>query len=219
MEEVSFDSTAEEQSYSGIGTGDYYNDPNPYSLEKQRIQLFGARLLQPFSIVENPINQSAATLVQTQQTPKGDQQSDSQRDEIRRVAVEASCSEGEQMWKVAGYGDNEVGGGHLGCAASVSGVLLRAGYAGIRTASVDGLASQLKERGWQRHEITKGVKPGDVVILARHPGRTHGHTGIIGEDGKFYQNDGHCWKATDLTADLRRRLWGSYVLRAPGAEN
>lgn len=129
------------------------------------------------------------------------------------IADVAKESLGKKMWRAAGYKDSEVGGGSLGCAASVTAVLEKSGVKGVHTAWVPTLAEQLKAAGAQRHEIKDGLKPGDVVILAPPRGSNIGHCGIIGEDGKLYNNSGREWFKQDINDQLRWRGPGSYVLR------
>lgn len=112
--------------------------------------------------------------------------------------------------------------GNLGCAASVSAALNRAGFTYARHAGVGGLSQILQRNGWTRHEGLQNARPGDVVVIARRAGWENGgggsHIGIVGENGKVYHNSSgrHQW-----IEDSLQRVFGGgmmrFVLRPPGS--
>ena len=104
-----------------------------------------------------------------------------------RIVSAARESVGQQLFKfIPGTP------GNLGCAASVSAALNKAGFNYARHAGVYGLSQQLEKNGWSKHEGIQDAKPGDVVVIVRRSGWQNGgggsHIGIVGENGKVYHN-------------------------------
>lgn len=93
-----------------------------------------------------------------------------------KIVANAANLLGQSLW--TRYMSN----GNLGCAASVSTVLQRAGFSYANSASVQGLEQQLLSHGWHR---SSGPQAGDVVC--GYGGTSSGHVGIIGQ-GTSYDN-------------------------------
>jgi hypothetical protein len=99
---------------------------------------------------------------------------------------------------------------NLGCAASVSQVLNSAGYRIPSTESTDQLYDNIVKAGWQ--PVPLGT-PGSVVI-APTIGSNHGHTGIVGSDGRIYSNSSATGKWTgNYTAASWARYYGGKGLK------
>jgi N-acetyl-anhydromuramyl-L-alanine amidase AmpD len=75
-------------------------------------------------------------------------------------------------------------GGNLGCAGGVCKILNDQGYQLSPTLSTSGLYDELKSAGWR--EVDPHT-PG-AVIVSPTVGGTHGHTGIVGQNGLIYSN-------------------------------
>ena len=111
--------------------------------------------------------------------------------------------------------------GRLGCAASVSGVLKKAGFDYANSTLVYGLHKQLTQNGWQKFPISE-ARPGDVVIGIRRSSWKNGgggsHIGIVGEGNTSFHNSSarRQWFKDKLSSwnSSRYRL-GVYVLRPP----
>lgn len=110
--------------------------------------------------------------------------------------------------------------GRLGCAASVSAALNKAGFNYARHAGVGGLTQILMRNGWTRHEGIQNARPGDVVVVARRAGWENGgggsHIGIVGENGKVYHNSSG---RQQWIEDSLQRVFGGgmmrFILRPP----
>lgn len=128
---------------------------------------------------------------------------------------------GQQLWAQGKY-RNVVQGGNLGCAASVTEVLQKAGFSYASSAGVGNLTDQLKARGWKQLPVSQ-AQPGDVVYGHRgnlHAGGGNGHIGIVGENGSVYHNSSRktTWSHDNLNSVFTRRFGGNtYVLRPPTA--
>ncbi len=100
---------------------------------------------------------------------------------------------GEQMWN---HPTNYMSNGEFGCAASVSNVLKLAGIDFPGSASVQGLRAELFKLDPAKYKVEvvpwEQRKPGDILLLGSTPGSYQSgggaHTGIIGENGTFYDN-------------------------------
>jgi mannosyl-glycoprotein endo-beta-N-acetylglucosaminidase len=101
--------------------------------------------------------------------------------------------------------DPGTSGGVLACADAVSRVLKSAGYKLAPTNSTVELYKELKQGGWQ--EVNPNT-PGAIVV-SPSTGTKHGHTGIVGSDGKtIYSNsskDGK-WEANYTTDSWSERF-------------
>lgn len=136
---------------------------------------------------------------------------------LANIANIAMANVGRQLWTfIRGVGAN------LGCAASVSAVLDRAGYRYARSAAVGGLEGQLLSNGWQKLPVNM-ARPGDVVIGARTPYYRQGgggsHIGVVGYNGRVYHNSSRSgqWSQADISYYSGGRFrYGSWVLRPPG---
>ncbi|MCA9803624.1 MAG: hypothetical protein KC777_16745 [Cyanobacteria bacterium HKST-UBA02] len=136
---------------------------------------------------------------------------------LANIANVAMANVGRQLWTfIRGVGAN------LGCAASVSAVLDRAGYHYARNAAVGGLEGQLLSNGWQKLPVSM-ARPGDVVIGARTPYYRQGgggsHIGVVGYNGRVYHNSSRSgqWSQADISYYAGGRFrYGSWVLRPPG---
>lgn len=129
---------------------------------------------------------------------------------------------GQKLWartKFAGV----VQGGNLGCAASVSECLQRAGFRYANDAGVGGLVDQLKRKGWTQHPISE-ARAGDVVYGHKGGGWRNGggnaHIGIMGENGQAFANSSGSgrWKTGPLEGIVGARRFGQnrFCLRPPG---
>lgn len=110
--------------------------------------------------------------------------------------------------------------GRLGCAASVSASLNKAGFGYARHAGVHGLTQQLQRNGWTRQEGIQSAQPGDVVVVVRRSGWENGgggsHIGIVGEGGKVYHNSSG--RQQWIEDSLQRAFGGGiqrFILRPP----
>ncbi len=132
---------------------------------------------------------------------------------------------GQKLWartKFAGV----VQGGNLGCAASVSECLQRAGFHYANDAGVGGLVDQLKKKGWTQHPITD-ARAGDVIYGHKGGGWRNGggnaHIGIMGENGQAFANSSGSgrWKNGPLEGIVGARRFGQnrFCLRPPGGDN
>lgn len=130
---------------------------------------------------------------------------------------------GQQLW-AQGKFRNVVQGGNLGCAASVTEVLQKAGFSYASSAGVGNLTDQLKQRGWTQLPVSQ-AQPGDVVYGWRgnlHAGGGSGHIGIVGENGSVYHNSSRktTWSHDNLNSVFTRRFGGNtYVLRPPADQS
>lgn len=122
----------------------------------------------------------------------------------KKIELAAKASLGKKMW--GGFG---LKSGHLGCAASVSNVLNKAGIKYIHSAATKYMRNQilkgklkvtehvLKNGGTKpvsAKTISQVAKPGDVLVafmdpLPRGNIGPKAHCGIMGENGKVYTND------------------------------
>jgi len=125
---------------------------------------------------------------------------------------------GEALWAMTPF-RNAVRGGRLGCAASVSKVLQRAGYDYAHHAGVGGLESQLMRNGWTKAPLS-AAGPGDVVMIGRSRGWRAGggsaHVGIVGENGVVYHNSSS--RGQWIKDNLQARFGGGierFVLKPP----
>ncbi|MBN8660789.1 MAG: CHAP domain-containing protein [Candidatus Obscuribacter phosphatis] len=91
------------------------------------------------------------------------------------IVAASQNADGQRMWTRFAA---SVKGGRLGCAASVSEVLINAGYNVTPDAGAHNLAMQLLRKGGEKVSINQ-VRPGDVVFGG--PGRAGGsdHIGIV----------------------------------------
>ncbi|MBS1957167.1 MAG: glycoside hydrolase family 75 protein [Cyanobacteria bacterium SZAS-4] len=137
----------------------------------------------------------------------------------------ASEGVGQKLWartKFAGV----VQGGNLGCAASVSECLQRAGFSYANDAGVGGLVDQLKKKGWTQHPISE-ARAGDVIYGHKGGGWRNGggnaHIGIMGENGQAFANSSGSgrWKHGPLEGIVGARRFGQnrFCLRPPGANS
>lgn len=131
-----------------------------------------------------------------------------------KIIAAAANSIGRAMWQ------KYLGGGRLGCAASVSAVLNDAGFSYANAVGVSALQDQLVAHGWT---VSNTPRPGDVVCGYRKPkGSGPGgsaHTGIVGPDGTW---DNHSstkvWSHDPLSAWNRHAYPAGVVfLHPPGA--
>lgn len=133
----------------------------------------------------------------------------------------ASESVGQRLWAKTKFA-RVVQNGNLGCAASVSECLQRAGFAYANDAGVGGLVDRLTRNGWTKHAFHE-AKPGDVIYGHKGSGWRNGggnaHIGIMGENGHAYANSSGNGKWIHAPVE---RIIGSrfgqnrFCLRAPG---
>ncbi len=110
--------------------------------------------------------------------------------------------------------------GRLGCAASVSAALNKAGFNYAKHAGVGGLSQILQRNGWTKHDGIQNAQPGDVVVVVRRSGWENGgggsHIGIVGENGKVYHNSSG---RQQWVEDSLQRVFGGgiqrFILRPP----
>ena len=97
--------------------------------------------------------------------------------------------------------------GNVGCADAVTRILHdQLGQPIEKTLSTDELYDELRKSGWR--EVSTST-PG-AVIISPTCSAMHGHTGIIGDDGKIYSNS----SATGLwTQNFTVARWLSYYAR------
>lgn len=104
--------------------------------------------------------------------------------------------------------------GRLGCAASVSAALNKAGFDYARHAGVGGLSQILQRNGWTKHEGIQNAQPGDVVVVVRRSGWENGgggsHIGIVGENGKVYHNSSG---RQQWVEDSLQKVFGGGIMR------
>lgn len=150
-----------------------------------------------------------------------------------KVVASANKEVGQSMWSQSPYAACTENG-KLGCAASVSEVLKRAGYSYANSAGVQELAGQLEAHGWKKINVADHpelVRPGDVVFgVDKQPGKS-AHIGIIGEceNGEIWQYDNnsangkwsHCKldeSALNVKGNQRfgKQMW---VMRPPDQED
>lgn len=138
-----------------------------------------------------------------------------QSDRTNGITQAARDSVGQQLFKfIPGTP------GRLGCAASVSAALNKAGFNYARHAGVAGLARILENNGWTKHSGLQDAKPGDVVVIVRRAGWENGgggsHIGIVGENGKVYHNSS---SRQQWIEDSLQRVFGGgiqrFILRPP----
>jgi hypothetical protein len=126
-----------------------------------------------------------------------------------KIVANAANMVGQSLW--TRYMSN----GNLGCAASVSTVLQRAGFSYANSASVQGLEQQLLAHGWHRDSRPQ---PGDVVC--GYGGTSSGHTGIIGQNGMSYDNHSSTGRWSPDPVGRWASGWRDvHYLRPPGSEN
>lgn len=161
---------------------------------------------------------------------RNDRQSDSRENDFasrrsgkaHEILHSATEGVGQKLWartKFAGV----VQGGNLGCAASVSECLQRAGFGYANDAGVGGLVDQLKRKGWTQHPISE-ARAGDVVYGHKGGGWRNGggnaHIGIMGENGHAFANSSGSgrWKTGPLEGIIGARRFGQnrFCLRPPG---
>ena len=122
----------------------------------------------------------------------------------KKIEIAAKDSLGKEMW--GGFG---LKSGHLGCAASVSNVLNKAGVKYIHSAATKYMRNQILKGKIKvtEHVLKNGgtkpvsdkalleiAKPGDVLVafmdpLPRGNIGPKAHCGIMGAGGKVYTND------------------------------
>lgn len=128
------------------------------------------------------------------------------------IVAAAAQGVGDALWAKtpwARYCEN----GNLGCAASISLVLQRAGYNYAQSAGVDNLVGQLKEHGWQQVPVSQ-AQPGDVLWNSHHIGLK------APEGNMIYDN-------SSSSATFQHRSIGSsglsdgpvYALRPPASDS
>ncbi len=131
-----------------------------------------------------------------------------------KIIAAADHSVGRAMWQ------KYLGGGRLGCAASVSAVLNEAGFSYATSVGVSALQDQLVAHGWT---VSNQPKPGDVVCGYRKPkGSGPGgsaHTGIVGPDGTWdNHSSSKVWSHDPLSAWNRHAYPAGVVfLHPPGS--
>lgn len=134
---------------------------------------------------------------------------------VANILSSARDSVGQQLFKfIPGTP------GRLGCAASVSAALSKAGFSYAKHAGVGGLSEILQRNGWTKHEGIQNAQPGDVVIVARNARWAQGggsaHIGIVGENGKVYHNSSG---RQQWVEDSLQKVFGGgmmrFILRPP----
>ena len=95
---------------------------------------------------------------------------------------------------------------NLGCAASVSAILNQNGYNLPSTQSTSQLYTEMVQAGYQ--PVPPGT-PGSVIISPTE-GTNHGHTGIVGSDGRIYSNSSRSgrWEGNYTVASWMRYFGG-----------
>lgn len=141
-----------------------------------------------------------------------------------RILAAASGDVGNQVWARSDF-SRRTRDGRLGCAASVSEVLQKAGFSYANSPGVGVLTDQLKEHGWKQMPVSE-ARPGDVVYgwkpgTKMHRGGGVAHVGIVGKNDTVYDNSSRSreWSHRRLTSVFSRRTYGDqlYVLRPPTA--
>jgi hypothetical protein len=84
------------------------------------------------------------------------------------IVSAAADGVGDRLWAQTRWA-RYCEGGNLGCAASVSLVLQRAGYHYADSAGVDNLIGKLKQNGWEQVPLSQ-AQPGDVLWNSHHIG-------------------------------------------------
>jgi len=138
-----------------------------------------------------------------------------QSDRTNSITQAARDSVGQQLFKfIPGTP------GRLGCAASVSAALNKAGFNYAKHAGVAGLSQILQRNGWTKQDGLQNAQPGDVVVIVRRSGWENGgggsHIGIVGENGKVYHNSS---SRQQWIEDSLQRVFGGgiqrFILRPP----
>lgn len=107
----------------------------------------------------------------------------------KKIVSAAEAAMHEKMWRYAGWSDDSVDGGNLGCAASISGILRLAGYNGSLSAGANELGRLLQKEGsfsrvFQKEDLRAGrlrvgdIRPGDIIVWQPGEGG-HGHIGTV----------------------------------------
>jgi len=133
----------------------------------------------------------------------------SQSDRTNTIIQAAKDSVGQQLFRfIPGTP------GRLGCAASVSSALNKAGFEYARHAGVHGLTQQLQRNGWTKHDGIQNAQPGDVVVIVRRTGWENGgggsHIGIVGENRKVYHNSSG---RQQWVEDSLQKVFGGGIMR------
>lgn len=132
-----------------------------------------------------------------------------------KIEKAAQDSVGKKMW--FGFG---LPNGHLGCAASVSNVLKKAGIKNVSSAATKYMRAKIRKSAYKTQEfrikeggnkaiddkrLAQVAKPGDVLIAFMDPlpkGNIgpKAHCGIISRNGKVFTNDWNdgIWKHASI---------------------
>lgn len=139
-----------------------------------------------------------------------------------RILNVAKNSVNKRLWASSDFA-NQVKGGRLGCAASVSEVLKAAGYRYANSAGVGGMVDILKQHGWTKVPLSES-RPGDVVYGGKPgtrwwEGGGNAHIGVVGENGQVFHNSSgrRQWVQDNLTRVFNSNRFGNerFALRPP----
>ena len=139
-----------------------------------------------------------------------------------RILNVAKNNVNRRLWASSDFA-NQVKGGRLGCAASVSEVLKAAGYRYANSAGVGGMVDILRSHGWTKVPLSDS-KPGDVVYGGKPgtrwwEGGGNAHIGVVGENGQVYHNSSgrRQWVQDNLTRVFNSNRFGNerFALRPP----
>lgn len=128
---------------------------------------------------------------------------------------------GEKVWKGSQF-ERATVKGKFGGAASVSVLLQNQGYDYAKSASVSQLTKSMIANGWQLVG-QNDAKPGDIIFGGKtgtnwRDGGGNGRIGIVGEEGKVYNNDS---KTGKWTLSDKQQVFGKefgdqvWILRPP----
>ncbi|MDZ4837292.1 MAG: hypothetical protein SGJ27_26195 [Candidatus Melainabacteria bacterium] len=158
----------------------------------------------------------------TRVRPEDDLRPSDRSEASARILNVAKNSVNKRLWASSDFA-NQVKGGRLGCAASVSEVLRASGYDYANSAGVGNMVDILKDHGWTIVPLDQS-RPGDVVYGGKPgtrwwEGGGNAHIGVVGERGQVFHNSSgrRHWVQDDLTKVFNTNRFGNqrYALRPP----
>lgn len=129
----------------------------------------------------------------------------------------------QKVWKGSQF-EKATAKGKYGGAASVSVILQSQGYDYAKSASVSQLTNSMISKGWQLVGVND-AKPGDIIFGGKtgtnwRNGGGNGRVGIVGEDGKVYNNNSETgkWTLSDKQQVFGREFGDQVWILRPPAE-
>jgi hypothetical protein len=154
--------------------------------------------------------------------PEDDLRPGDRSEKEAKILDVAQKSVNKRLWARSDFA-NQVKGGRLGCAASVSEVLRESGFNYANSAGVGGMVDILKRHGWTQVPLSES-RAGDVVYGGKPgtrwwAGGGNAHIGIVGEGGQVFHNSSgrKHWVQDNLTSVFNSKRFGNqrYALRPP----